>query len=135
MGFVNYSFYVGVYYGDSVEEPSFPKWESRAADKLQALCYGRINEDVLREYGAAIQKAECAVMDLMYQLDVASRNANTVEHGNVKSMSSGGQSISFGDNSTCITSALADKQKQERLLYEAAADYLSDTGLLYAGVE
>lgn len=134
MGFTDYSFYVSEYYGDSVDEPSFPKWESRAADKLQMLCFGRINDDTLREYAVAIKKAECALIDVMYQLDLASRNANTPEYGNVKSMSSGGQSISFGDNSTCITAALASKPQQEKLLRDTVADYLSGTGLLYAGV-
>lgn len=134
MGFADYSFYDSEYYGDSVDESSFPKWESRAADKLQALCFGRINDNALREYGIAIKKAECALIDVMYQIDYKARHANDTEGGNIKSMSSGGQSISFGSNETLIDKVLGDKKAQDRLCYDTVAEYLAGTGLLYAGV-
>ena len=49
-------------------------------------------------------------------------------------MSSGGQSISFGSNETAVDKALGDKAAQNRLCYDAVCEYLSGTGLLYAGV-
>ena len=54
--------------------------------------------------------------------------------GNVKSMSSGGQSISFGSNETLVDKVLNDKTAQNRLCYDTVCEYLSGTGLLYAGV-
>ena len=45
MGYTTYDFYKEKYYGDSIAESLFPKWESRASDKLNQLTYGNIDED------------------------------------------------------------------------------------------
>ena len=54
MGYTTYEFYTDKYYGDSIEESLFPKWESRAEDKLNELTYGNITTGVLEEYGEKI---------------------------------------------------------------------------------
>ena len=134
MGYTTYEFYKDEYYGDSIEESLFPKWESRATDRLYELTYGNITEDVLEEYNEKIQKATCALADLLYKIDYKTNHANDTNGGNVKSMSSGGQSISFGSNETLIDKVLNDKVAQNRLCYDTVCEYLSGTGLLYAGV-
>ena len=134
MGYTTYEFYKDEYYGDSIEESLFPKWESRATDRLDELTYGNITEDVLEEYSEKIQKATCALADLLYKIDYKTNHANDTNGGNVKSMSSGGQSISFGSNETLIDKVLNDKVAQNRLCYDTVCEYLSGTGLLYAGV-
>ena len=134
MGYTTYEFYQNEYYGDSIEESLFPKWESRATDRLDELTYGNITEDVLEEYSEKIQKATCALADLLYKIDYKTNHANDTNGGNVKSMSSGGQSISFGSNETLIDKVLNDKVAQNRLCYDTVCEYLSGTGLLYAGV-
>ena len=45
MGYTTYDFYKEKYYGDSIGESLFPKWEDRASMKLDQLTYGHINED------------------------------------------------------------------------------------------
>lgn len=134
MGYTTYEFYQNEYYGDSIEESLFPKWESRATDRLDELTYGNITEDVLEEYNEKIQKAVCALADLLYKIDFKTNHANDTNCGNVKSMSSGGQSISFGSNETLVDKVLNDKVAQNRLCYDTVCEYLSGTGLLYAGV-
>lgn len=134
MEFTTYEFYSNTYHGDSVSEPSFAKWLVRATDKLQAICYGRIDEKALVEYPEQIAKATCALIDAMYLLNDATVNKNSAEYGNVKSMSSGGQSISFGTNETVIDKAIGDTKEKERYLYDTVADYLGGTGLMYGGV-
>nr|DAJ23524.1 MAG TPA: Head Tail Connector Protein [Caudoviricetes sp.] len=134
MGYTTFEFYESKYYGDSIEESLFPKWESRASDKLNQLTYGHINEDTLKEFDERIQKATCALADLLYQIDFKTSHASDEKGGNVKSMSSGGQSISFGSNETLIDKVLNDKVAQNRLCYDTVCEYLSGTGLLYAGV-
>ena len=134
MGYTTYEFYVNEYYGDSIEESLFPKWESRATDRLDELTYGNITADALEEYSEKIQKATCALADLLYKIDYKTNHANDTNGGNVKSMSSGGQSISFGSNETLIDKVLNDKVAQNRLCYDTVCEYLSGTGLLYAGV-
>lgn len=129
-----YEFYTGTYYGDTIEESAFPKWLSRATDKLMCLTYGNITEGSRIKYDMQIQKATCALMDLMYQLDVATKTATAKDETNVKSKSSGGESITFGDKDTLVTKVLSDKAAQNRLMYDTIAEYLSGTGLLYAGV-
>lgn len=129
-----YEFYVNTYYGDAIGESAFPKWLSRATDKLMDLTYGNIIDDTYAEYESEIQKATCALMDLMYQIETATRTAMAKDETNVKSRSSGGESITYGDTDTLITKVLSDKAAQNRLMYDTVAEYLSGTGLLYAGV-
>lgn len=134
MGYTEYEFYKEKYYGDSIEKSSFPKWNDRASEKLDRLTYGNITEDSLARYDEQIQKATCALADLLYQIDFRTIHANDEKAGNVKSMSSGGRSISFGSNETLIDKVLNDKVAQNRLCYDTVCEYLSGTGLLYAGV-
>lgn len=129
-----YEFYVNTYYGDAIGESAFPKWLSRATDKLMDLTYGNITEERRAQYDIQIQKATCALMDLMYRLDAATKTATAKDETNVKSKSSGGESITYGDTDTLITKVLSDKAAQNRLMHDTIAEYLSGTGLLYAGV-
>ena len=135
MKYTTYDFYKEKYYGDSIEESLFPKWEDRAADKLDQMTDGHIDDAAKEEFDERIQKATCALADLLYQIDYKTAHANDPKNGNVKSMSSGGQSISFGSNETAVDKALGDKAAQNRLCYDAVCEHLSGTGLLYAGVE
>ncbi len=134
MGYTTFEFYKNSYYGDSVEESLFPKWEDKAAMKLDQLTYGNINNDTRTEFDERIQKATCALVDLLYQIDYKTAHANDAQAGNVQSMSSGGQSISFGSNETLVDKVLSDKVAQNRLCYDTICEYLSGTGLLYAGI-
>ena len=134
MGYTAFEFYRDSYYGDSIEESLFPKWEDRASMKLDQLTYGNINDETQAEFDEKIQKATCALADLLYQIDYKTVHANDPKNGNVKSMSSGGQSISFGSNETLVDKVLNDKTAQNRLCYDTVCEYLSGTGLLYAGV-
>ncbi len=134
MGYTTFEFYRDSYYGDSIEESLFPKWEDRASAKLNQLTYHNINDDTREEFDEQIQKATCALADLLCQIDYKTSHANDEKGGNVKSMSSGGRSISFGSNETLIDKVLSDRKAQSRLCYDTICDYLSGTGLLYAGV-
>lgn len=134
MGYTTYEFYEKKYYGDSIEESLFPKWNDRASEKLDYLTNGNITDESLSEYDEKIQKAVCALADALYQIDYKTAHANDENGGNVKSMSSGGRSISFGTNETLIDKVLGDRVAQNRLCYDTVCEYLSGTGLLYAGV-
>ena len=134
MELTTYDFYKNTYYGENIEESAFLKWLSRATDKLHYLTYGNITEEVYAEYNMQIQKATCALMDIMLQIDVATKQATAKDETNVKSKSSGSESITFGDKDTAVTKVLADKSAQNRLMQDTIAEYLADTGLMYAGV-
>ena len=134
MGYTTFEFYESKYYGDSIKESSFPKWEDRATMKLDQLTYGHIDDAAKEEFDEQIQKATCALADLLYQIDYKTTHASDEKGGNVKSMSSGGRSVSFGSNETLVDKVLNDKAAQNRLCYDSVCEYLSGTGLLYAGV-
>ena len=122
MGYTTYDFYKEKYYGDSIEESLFPKWNDRASEKLDYLTNGNITEESLAEYDEKIQKAVCALADTLYQIDYKTAHANDENGGNVKSMSSGGRSISFGSNETLIDKVLGDKVAQNRLCYDTVCE-------------
>ena len=134
MGYTTFEFYESKYYGDSIKESSFPKWEDRATMKLDQLTYGHIDDAAKEEFDEQIQKATCALADLLYQIDYKTTHASDEKGGNVKSMSSGGRSVSFGANETLVDKVLNDKAAQNRLCYDTVCEYMSGTGLLYAGV-
>lgn len=134
MELTTYEFYKNTYYGETIEKSAFPKWLSRATDKLHYLTYGNITEEAYAEYGTQIQKATCALMDVMFQIDAETKRATAKDEANVKSKSSGSESITFGDRDTTVTKVLADKSAQNRLMQDTIAEYLADTGLMYAGV-
>lgn len=129
-----YEFYKETYYGDTIEESAFPKWLSRATDKIMFLTCGNITEENGQVYDTQIQKATCALMDLLFEIDKATKTATAKDDSNVKSKSSGGESITFGESQTLVTKVLSDKTAQDRLMYDTVKEYLSSTGLLYAGV-
>lgn len=134
MGYTTFEFYESKYYGDSIKESLFPKWEDLATTKLDQLTYGHIDDAAKEEFGDQIQKATCALADLLHQIDYKTTHASDEKGGNVKSMSSGGRSISFGTNETLVDKVLNDKAAQNRLCYDTVCEYLLGTGLLYAGV-
>lgn len=133
MRYSTYMFYKIEYYGESLDESSFDKWIARASDKLNYLCCGNITDAALEMYSDPIQKATCALADLMYELDEAAKTASAKDESNVKSKSSGSESVTYGDRDTMITKVLSDKKAQNRLMYDTIAEHLSGTGLLYAG--
>ena len=132
--FTTFAFYTGTYYGDSVDESLFPKYLSKATDKLNYLTFGNITEDTLATYATQVSKATCALIDTLYGIDQSIKNATSTEGSNVKSMSSGGRSVTFGDNSTTFDKAMSSTTDQISLMVSAIEPYLSETGLMYAGV-
>ena len=91
--------------------------------------------DDVEQYDTEIQKAVCALADVLFKLDEAKLHANNPEKGNIKSMTVGDQSVSFGSNDTEYTLAMSDTKKQYDLMVDAVSVYLSHTGLLYAGCD
>ncbi len=134
MAYATYEYYTDEYCGDDIDEASFAKWQARASDELDRLCFGRITDTALELYSTQIQNAACALADVLYKLNKAAETAGTAEGGNVKSISSGVQSISFGNTETEYTLAMSDAGKRQALLEETAGRYLYRTGLMYAGL-
>lgn len=90
------------------------------------------------EYEDKVQKAVCALAEVLYQIDIAMKATMVHEDGNggvIKSKSSGGESVSYDVSNNLIYVVLKDEAAQKKLKYNTVAKYLRGTGLLYAGVE
>ena len=100
----------------------------------RSITQDNLTDEALVKFNKPLQKAACAIADLLYEIDKATKTATATDETNVKSRSSGGESITYGDNKTLVTAVLSDKRAQNRLIYDTAVEYLAGTGLLYAGV-
>ena len=129
-----YEFYRDSYYGDTVSETDFPKWLVRATDELNFLTCHNIDDEAIAKHSDSIQKAVCALMDTMFDIQKALSEAKS-GLGNIASRSSGGESITYNTKSegTVYDKAKASVKDQKDMEYEAIKPYLVGTGLLYAG--
>ena len=130
-----YDFYKSKYYGDIVPDSSFAKYESLAEDDLHYITSDRLRNE--KTFDDRVQKAVCALADLEYQLYIAKESTGVNGDGTgkqIKSKSSGGESISYDIGNNMIYAVLSDITAQKKLKYNTAKQYLSGTGLLYAGI-
>lgn len=145
MAYVDYEFYISKYYGNVIQEEDFPRLSDKASNKIDKLTFGRVEvffdeldrqsailtepDKEMLKLEAKIKKSVCALAEKM--LDVESANDIIRQNGGgaISSVSSGSESISYNKDYASITEA-----EQDKLYYAIARDYLSGTGLLYAGI-
>lgn len=158
MAYADYQFYTEKYYGDTVPESDFPKYEDRASDRINMITFDRLVDGLPDDERMVvkIKKAVCALADTIYQIDqikkasmetvgTVVREDGTVTGKAVSSVSSGAESISYvtgtsGSNTDIYSQAAMDKKVENVLLQQIATDYLSGAVdkkgicLLYAGL-
>lgn len=130
--YVNYDYYITEYLigkSPEIQEDLFPYWEKQARSQIDKYTYGRIRNDscLISEY---VKDCTCELAELLYQSD--SINKQGIEEGAagpVSSYSNDGQSASF-DLSRSVYTEEGKAKKVKEIIYK----YLSNTGLLYAGV-
>lgn len=134
-------FYTTEYKGTKLTDSNFDLYAKRASDFLDR-CTRRRLEDGLPTNpadNAKVQKACCAVADALLDIDSATAERGGATSGAIKSMTSGGESISYGESA--IERAIAGGETAKgRYLFEIAKTYLTlVTGrdgeyLLYWGI-
>ena len=164
MAYADYKFYTESF-GNVVPEADFPRVAERASDFVDLMTSDRlvdglpINERLQKR----IKKAVCSLAELMYQIELAEKNATnaaasgastTIGSGGsttgiVTSVSSGSESISYATPQqkasgakewSAVYAAAGDVQKTNDLLYKTALPLLmgvmTDDGIpiLNAGV-
>ena len=158
MAYADYQFYTEKYYGDTVPESDFPKYEDRASDRIDMITFDRLADGLPDDERSQtkIKKAVCALADTIYQIDqikkasmetvgTVLREDGTVTGKAVSSVSSGSESISYvtgttGSNSDIYSQAAMDKKVENVLLRQIVTDYLAGVVdkngicLLYAGI-
>lgn len=164
MAYADYKFYTESF-GNVVPEANFPRLAERASDFVDTMTFDRLVDGLPTNERSQkrIKKAVCSLTELMYQIELAEKNATNAAvsgtstaigaggstTGIVTSVSSGSESISYatpqqkasGAKEWSVVYAVAgDIQKTNNLLYKTALPLLmgvrTDDGIpvLNAGV-
>lgn len=136
MAYVDYEFYQNEYYGDIINEIDFRRLSARASDKLDELTYYRLVDGLPDDEALVkrIKKAVCGLAEKLNDISIAESMLRSNGGNEVKSVSSGSESITYMSGSESTVN-LADKKVQQEVLYATVAGYLVETGLLYAGID
>ena len=165
MAYADYDFYTTSYFGSVVPETDFPRLAERASDFVDTMTFGRLADGLPADERSQkrIKKAICSLAELMYQIELAEKNATNAAvsgtstaigsgggtTGIVTSVSSGSESISYATPQqigasakewSAVYAAAGDVQKTNGLLLKTALPLLmgvrTDDGIpvLYAGV-
>ena len=164
MAYVDYDFYTESYYGNAVPEADFDRLADRASDFIDTLTFDNLADGLPADKRSQkrIKKAVCSLTELMYQIELAEKNAinqasanvtdtnvGNISTGIVTSVNSGSESISYATPQqigasakewSAVYAAAGDVQKTNDLLLKTALPLLmgvrTDDGIpiLYAGV-
>ena len=164
MSYADYDFYTTSYFGNVVPEADFPRLAERASDCVDNMTFDRLVDGLPENEHSQkrIKKAVCSLAELMYQIELAEKNAvnqasvnltdtnvGDISAGVVTSVSSGSESISYATPQqigasakewSAVYAAAGDVQKTNDLLLKTALPLLmgvrTDEGIpiLYAGV-
>ena len=166
MAYADYEFYTTSYFGSVVPETDFPRLAERASDFVDTMTFDRLVDGLPTNERSQnrIKKAVCSLAELMYQIELAEKNAanaaasgasTTIGSGGsatgvVTSVSSGSESISYATPQqigasakewSAVYAAAGDVQKTNDLLLKTALPLLmgvrTDEGIpiLYAGFQ
>lgn len=163
MAYADYKFYTESF-GNVVPETEFPRLAERASDFVDTMTFDRLVDGLPADKRSQkrIKKAVCSLAELMYQIELAEKNAtNAAVSGTSTAIGSGGSttgiiSVSSGSESisyatpqqigasakewSAVYAAAGDVQKTNDLLLKTALPLLmgvrTDDGIpiLYAGV-
>lgn len=164
MAYADYKFYTESF-DNVVPETDFPRLAERASDFVDTMTFDRLVDGLPTNERSQkrIKKAVCSLAELMYQIELAEKNATNAAvsgastaigsggstTGIVTSVSSGSESISYATPQqigasakewSAVYAAAGDVQKTNGLLYRTALPLLmgvmTDDGIpiLYAGV-
>lgn len=133
MVYADYAYYTADYLGDAIPEDAFPRAALRASAKIDAMTHGKATAYALaRPKDSALQSATCAVADVLYAAEKASKGATNESGYAVHSESNDGYSVTYESPKDPLSGATQGNIAMA--CKSAAAEYLGHTGLLYAGV-
>ena len=164
MAYADYEFYTTSYFGSAVPETDFPRLAERASEFVDTMTFDRLVDGLPTDERSQkrIKNAVCSLAELMYQIELAEKNAinqasanatdtnvGNISTGIVTSVSSGSESISYATPQqigasakewSAVYAATGDVRKTNDLLLKTALPLLmgvrTDDGIpiLYAGV-
>ena len=141
MAYADYKFYTESF-GNVVPEADFPRLVERASEFVDTMTFDRLVDGLPENERSQkrIKKVVCSLAELMYQIELAEKNATNVAvsgtsttigsggstTGIVTSVSSGSESISYATPQQIGASA-----KEWSTVYAAAGDIQKTNDLLY----
>ena len=141
MAYADYDFYTTSYFGSVVPEADFPRLAERASDFVDTMTFDRLVDGLPTNERSQkrIKKTVCSLAELMYQIELAEKNATNAAvsgastaigsggstTGIVTSVSSGSESISYATPQQIGASA-----KEWSAVYDAAGDVRKTNDLL-----
>ena len=164
MAYADYEFYTTSCFGSVVPETDFPRLAERASDFVDTMTFDRLVDGLPTNERSQkrVKKAVCSLAELMYQIELAEKNAinqasanvtdtnvGSISTGIVTSVSSGSESISYATPQqigasakewSAVYASAGDVQKTNDLLLKTALPLLMgvkmDDGIpvLYSGV-
>lgn len=155
--YTTYGFYTTRYFGDIIPQDDFEKFCQRSCDEIDLITFDRLAKGLPSDErtAARVQKAVCALAELIYRLDTEDRKAEestgvvkredgAVIGKQITSVSSGSESVSYSagqnTNNGLIGAVLKNSTARKKLKYDTVKQYLTgltdDKGvlLLYAGL-
>lgn len=163
MAYADYEFYSNSFYGSAVPEDNFLRLAGRASDWLDTATFDRLVDSLPSSERSQkkIKKAVCSLVEVLYQLEQAKKQASAAASGSssvevgtgtstgiVTSVSSGSESISYATPQqsgasakewSAVYAAAGDPKLENKLMLDTVRPYLmgvtTDEGvpLLYAG--
>lgn len=139
MAYADYKFYTESF-GNVVPETDFPRLAEKASDFVDAMTFDRLVDGLPTDERSQkrIKKAVCSLAELMYQIELAEKNAinqasanvtdinvGNISTGIVTSVSSGSESISYATPQQIGAGA-----KEWSAVYDAAGDVWKTNDLL-----
>ena len=115
MIYADYDYYLDEYFGNSISSDDFVRLSRQASAYIDTITYGNAEKATDSKVITKLSDACCAVAEVMQKQE---------QGGEVASESNDGASVTY------VTGSATPEQR----MYNAAAMYLSGTGLLYAGV-
>ena len=94
MAYADYEFYTTSYFGSVVPETDFPRLAERASDFVDTMTFDRLVDGLPTNERSQkrIKKAVCSLAELMYQIELAEKNAINQASANVTDINAGGKS-------------------------------------------
>nr|DAH86474.1 MAG TPA: Head Tail Connector Protein [Caudoviricetes sp.] len=89
MAYADYDFYKNSYYGSVVPDSDFPRLAERASDFIDLMTSDKLVDGLPsnERHKKRIKKAVCSLAELMYQLELAEKNATSYATMNGASVS------------------------------------------------
>ena len=140
MAYADYDFYTESYYGNVVPEADFDRLAARASDFIDTLTFDNLVDGVPTNERSQkrIKKAVCSLAELMYQIELAEKNAINQASANVTDINAGGKStgivtsVSSGSESISYATPqqIGASAKEWSAVYAAAGDIQKTNDLL-----